>query len=175
MGLAPDSLKGGAHQQLASLATVTAFTSNVCQCIYLGRQDRPLTSIDIIVNVTTAYIAGAWAEVAIYYGAPSSGVAPGTLTRLGSVSVAAIFNGTGIKKATVALSAMPPEAELWCVLGSNTGTQFQLRGCLADEAQTGAFCTFTGRPSTSATIAPPTIGGAAAVPAFIAGQFVVIA
>jgi hypothetical protein len=168
VGLAPNSISTPPGQDAANLTAVTVFASNVCQCIYLGRFDKPLALIDILVRTTTAYIAGAWAELAIYQGPIGIvGAAPATLTRLGVTNVAGTFNGApGIYRTTVSLSGMSPEAELWCVLGSNSGTQFQCRGVLADDLQSGRFCTFPGRPSTSATI-NPTIGGAAAVPIWL--------
>lgn len=168
MGMAPQTLVFQPGANLVSLATVTAFASGTCQVLYLGRFDKPPTSMDVIVNITTAYVAGTWAEVAIYYGAPASGAAPASLTRAGNgTNAAAVFNATGIKKVTMALSGIPPESELWLVIGSSGGTQFQTRGCLADEIQSGRFCTVAARPTTSATI-NPVIGGAAAVPAWSA-------
>lgn len=166
MGMAPKTLTYPPGANLVSLATVTAMASGTCQVIYLGRWDKTLANLDIIVNVTTGYVAGTWAELAIYYGAPASGAAPATLTRVGAgTSVAGTFNSTGIKKTTTSMAGVPPESELWLVMGSSGGTQFQVRGCLADEIQSGRFCTVASRPTTSATI-NPTIGGAAAIPAW---------
>ena len=176
MGLAPNTTSAPPGQDAANLTAVTVFASNVCQCIYLGRFDKPLASIIIRVRTTTAYIAGAWAEFYIYQGTPGVlGGVPASLKRLGGQSVAGTFNAApAIIDTTVALSGMSPEAELWLVLGSNTGTQFQCRGVLADDLQSGRFVTFTGRPSTTDPITTAVIGGAAAVPIWIAVGVVIV-
>lgn len=169
LALTPQPVGYPPGQDAANLTAVTVFASNVMQVIYLGRFDRPLSSIDILCRTTTAYVAGTYAEVAIYQGPIGTlGAAPASLTRLGFTSVATTFNGAaGIYKTTVALSGMGFGVDLWCVLGSQNGTQFQCRGVLADDIQSGRFCTFTGRPSTNSPISP-TIGGAAAVPIWLA-------
>lgn len=168
-GVRPDVIVKAVVDQ-ASLATVTAFASGTCICVYLGQahlaDGQAIANIDLIVNLTTLYVAGTWAEIAI---ASSTGNFPGnangSLTIRGFTNVAAVYNaGAGPKKTTVAVTGIVNGMHLWAVFGSLGGTQFQVRGGLADDLQSGVVQTVAVRPSTWATPQAAVLGGAALVP-----------
>lgn len=158
------------------LTTVTVFTSGVCQVHYMGMCPQACSSVNLLVNVTTAYAAGGagtpWAEIAIYKGTPTLNGNVPDLTRLGWADVSAVYNSTGRKNTVINLAtpAVPGDT-LFVVSGCAVGlggTVHQLRGGLADDIQTGMFQTITARPSTTAGPTASTLGGATAVPAWLA-------
>lgn len=155
----------------ANLTAVTAFATQDAYYVYLGRAQHALTSCDVVCRVTTAAATITYAEVAIFTGAP---VANGnaSLTRRGFTDVAATFNSIGIKKTTVTLTGVSAGDDLWAVFASQATTPFQLRGCLADDIQSGVFQTTNAvRPSTAASPQATTLAGAAVVPPWVVVKF----
>ena len=134
----------------ANLTAVTAFVSATAYALYLGKAAKSAPTLDVVVRVTTGAVTITWAEVAIATGAPVPNGNP-SLTLRAFANVAATFNGTGIKKTTIAATGVPLGADLWLVLGSQASTPFQLRGLLADDIQSGVFASSAVRPSLMGT------------------------
>ena len=119
-------------------------TINVNETAYFQYMGRwlwtPPASIKLAVEVTTAYAATGiglkWAEVGFFKGTPVAG-AGASLVELGITDVAALFNSTGIKLVTVALSGMAAGDDWWIGFGQRTTTKFQLRATLPDLLTTG--------------------------------------
>lgn len=148
-----------------NLTTAQVTLSGTAYGLYLCKLNYPITTIDLVCNVTTAAGTITWAEVAIYKGLPVANGNAGTLTRAGSTNVAATFNTGGRKKTTVALSGLLPGDDLWVVYGAQATTALQLRGMLADDLQSGVYQTASGQPSANATLSF-TLAGATVVPAW---------
>ena len=156
-------------QDKANITTVTVFATGVCQVLYIGVAPFATSSINLLVNVTALVATITWAEIAIYKGTPTLNGACPDLTRLGWTDVSAVYNTTGRKNTNIALTIAAQVGEhLWVVLGSSATTPFQIRGCLADDLQTGLFNTLTARPSLTPGPIAGTLGGAAAVPGWVA-------
>lgn len=153
----------------ANLTAVTAFASGTCHCYYMGVAPYASSSVNLLVNVTTAIATITWAEIAIYKGTPMLNAACPDLRRLGWTDVAAIYNATGIKNTNIVLATpLNPGDHIWVVLGSNATTPFQIRGALADNIQTGLFQTLAQRPSIAPGPIASAIAGASVVPGWIA-------
>jgi hypothetical protein len=149
----------------ANLTAVTALTTGVTYFEYMGVAPKAYTSCSVLANVTTAAVTITWAEVAVFKGTPPL-FTTASLTRLGSASVSATFNSTGIKSTAVTVATTPGDP-LWVAFGSSATTPFQIRGVLADNLQSGVFQTGTVQPSAASTPFTTTLGGAAAVPAWV--------
>jgi len=156
----------------ANLTAVTVLATGVCQVIYIGVAPYSSASVDLLVNVTTAAITITWAEVAVYKGTPVLNAACPDLTRLGYLDVAGSWNSIGRKKNTIALTtATQPGDNIYIILGAAATTMPQIRGALADDLQTGLFQTLTARPSLTPGPVAGTLGGATAVPGWLAVKF----
>ncbi|MDB5254176.1 MAG: hypothetical protein JWL80_242 [Parcubacteria group bacterium] len=149
----------------ANLTTVTALTTGVTYFQYMGVAGKPYTSCSVLQNVTTLAATITWAEVGVFKGTPVLNGAA-SLTRLGFTSVAATYNTLGRKSTAVTVAAAAGD-QLWVAFGSSATTPFQVRGMLADDLQSGVFQTGTVRPSLAALPFATTLGGAAAVPAWV--------
>jgi hypothetical protein len=149
----------------ANLTAVTAQATNTSYFLYCGRLNAAITTADVRFRVTTLAATITWAEIGIFTGTPVVGGNP-SLTRRGFTNVAAVVNTTGLKTVTVALSGVSAGDDIWIAYGSQATTPFQARGTLADDLQSGVFCTFAGRISTMATPATATIAAATLVPAW---------
>lgn len=155
----------------ASLTAVTAFATQDAYYVYLGRLQHPVTSCNVVCRVTTAAATITYAEVAIFTGPPVANGAA-SLTRRGFTDVSATFNSTGIKNTAVTLTGTTAGDDVWVVFASQATTPFQLRGCLADDIQSGIFQTTNGvRPSTAASPQATTLAGAAVVPPWVTVKF----
>ncbi len=136
----------------AGVATTQALTNGTAFCTYLGKADRPYSSVKLQYRVTTGLGATvSWAEAAIYKGNPtlSSG---SIMTRLGYTNTSGVWNGTGVKTTTIPMTGSVAIGDnLWAVFSnSTTGTVTSFRAGLADTGsagflQTSASC----QPSTS--------------------------
>lgn len=152
----------------ANLTAVTAFATNNSYFVFMGAAPKAYTSCDVRVRVTTAAATITWAEVGIFEGNPPTFGGAASLTRKGFTNVAATFNSTGQKTTTVAVSGVAVGNRLWVALGSQATTPFQVRGMLADDLQSGVFQTDASRPSTAASPEATVLGGATAVPPWVA-------
>lgn len=151
-----------------NLTTVAAPAANASIYEYLGKAQGTPPLAEVVYRVTTAYAAGAvagpWAEIGIFRGAPVANGAGG-LTRVGFADVAAVVNTVGIKKTNVTLTGVVPGDDLWVAFGSNAATPAQFRGLLADDLQTGNVRLATAtRPSTLAAGGTPALASATQVP-----------
>lgn len=101
-----------------------ALTTGNCFCIYLGRAERPFSSVKVQYNVavggTLLGNAGNWAELAIYRGTPTLGSGT-TMTRLGYTDTSSVWNSTGNKTTTVTTSNVAIGDDLWVVFSNKTG------------------------------------------------------
>jgi hypothetical protein len=161
-------LMGYTTKDAANLTAVTALTTGVCHCYYVGVAPFATSSISLLANVTTALVTITWSEVAIYKGTPVLNGACPDLTRLGYADVAASYNSTGRKNTTINLTIPAnPGDNLWVVIGAAATTMCQIRGALADDLQSGIFNTLTARPSLTAGPTAGTLAGATVVPGWI--------
>jgi hypothetical protein len=133
----------------ANLTTVTAsYTSGKGQLFYMGVCSKASSSIDSLVNVTTAVATITWAEVAIFKGTPTLNAACPDLTRLGYADVSGVYNGTGVKKVTIPLTVNAQVGDnLWLYIGAAATTMLVCRGGLANNLQSGTHQTLAQRPS----------------------------
>lgn len=146
---APALIKSG-WLDTANITTVTAMTTGVCQVLYCEVAPFASSSVNLLLNVTTAVATITWAEVAIYKGTPRLNNTVLDLTRLGWADVAAIVNSTGLKNILISLTT-PLQAgdNIYVVIGTAATTVMQVRGGLADNLQSGFVHTLTARPSTT--------------------------
>lgn len=166
-GLSNDSLMLPPFFNHANLTAVTAFATNTSYFVYLGRVSSAITTLTLRNRVTTAAATITWAEVGIFTGTPVLGGNP-SLTRRGFTNVAATFNSTGQKSTAISLTGVSVNDELWVAFGSQATTPFQVRGGLADDLQTGWYCSVAGRISTLGTPVTVTLGSATLVPPWCA-------
>jgi hypothetical protein len=156
----------------ANITAVTAMTTGVCHCCYMGVAPFATSSINLLASVTTAVATITWAEIAIYKGTPALNAVCPNLTRLGYVDVAAIYNATGIKNTAIPLTIPANKGDnIWVVMGSLATTPFQVRGALADNLQTGMYQTLTARPSLTPGPIASVLAVLAAVPMWIAIKY----
>ena len=148
----------------ANATDVTSLTSPDAVAVYLGRAMKANPTVVVHAEVATACATITWAEVAVCKGAfVLSGAA--ALSRVGSASVAAVYNATGLKQVSIATSGVVAGDELWAVFASFATTPFQLRACMADQIQSGVFQTAAGtRPSTMSVPKTFALGGASVAP-----------
>jgi hypothetical protein len=154
--------------QQANITTVTAIPTGITGFLYIGKATTALTTFELLCRVATAAATITWAEVGIFTGDFPETRAGTSLSRRGYVDVSAIFNSTGLKAVTITASGITAGDDLWLAYGSSATTPFQLRGGLADEIQTGAFQSASGRPSTFAVPTTPGIVDTASIPAWLA-------
>lgn len=136
-------------------STVSLVNTN-CVCQYLGRAERPFSSINLQYKVIISPNGTiTWAEVAIYKGTITLG--SGTvMTRIGYTDASGIWNSTGNKTTNILTPNMAIGDDLFVVFsGSNTGAnQPGFRsGNQPEIIGSGVYQTVANtRPSTSSTI-----------------------
>ncbi len=142
-------------EQFGAASTGSAMTlgSTNAYCMYLGRADRPYSSVSIRYGVTSGISGTTWAELAIYRGTPTLGSGL-TMTRLGFTDTSAVWNSTGNKTTAVACTGMAIGDDLWAVFSNSATGATQLRAGLVDsQLITGRFqSVVNSRPSTNSTL-----------------------
>ena len=157
---------------MANLTDVTVNVSLDSYFLYLGRVLSPITTCTFLTRVTTALVAGSgfpWFEIGVFTGeVVANGNA--SLSRVGFTNVIGIFNSTGIKAVTVPVSGVSVGDGLWLAWGQAAGfiggIEYQNRGMLADDIQSGAHQTITDRISTLAVPITTTLAAATLKPAW---------
>lgn len=153
----------------ANLVAVTAMVSGTSHFIYVGKAPYALTLLKFLCNVVTLGVTITWAEVAVFKG-PIVPLSNPSLTRVGFGDVSAVFNTTGRKQGNITVAGVNPGDDLWLAYGSQATTPFQLRGMLADDLQSGVFCTAAVRPSLAAAPQVVTLASGVLVPAWCCGK-----
>lgn len=152
--------------------TAVALTNTHSFCIYLGKADRVYSSIRFQYQVTTAITATiSWAELAVYSGSLTIN-SNATLTRLGFTSTSGVWNSTGQKTTSVAISGQAIGDDIWAVFSnSTTGTVTSVRAGTSDIFQTGFYQTVasSSQPSENSTL-NPTIYSATLAPVWLAWE-----
>jgi hypothetical protein len=138
-----------------NLTTTQTLTSGLSYCIYLGRVDRPYSSVKVQYRVTTLANTIGWAEVAIYKGALTLQT-NSTLTRVGFTDVSGVVNSTGTKTTTVTTSGLTIGDEIWSVFSVSATTAAVLRAGNPEQIGVGYMQTTAAatRPSTNTTLTP---------------------
>ncbi len=149
-----------------ALTTVTSLSDSVTYFQFIGTAPSALTTGDIIARVTTATSGATWAEIGVFSGVFVPRTAA-SLTRRGFTDVLSIYNSTGLKRTAVALSGISQGDPIWIAFGGSNGINFQLRGLLADDIQSGVFQSFAGRLSQLTSPVTATIESITEVPAWI--------
>lgn len=150
----PPSVRFPSYIGINSTVSTTSLTNTNCNIQYLGRVERPFTSIKIRYRVTTAFTGTVtWAEMAIYKGNISLGVGT-VLTRLGFVDTSTVWNSIGIKTSTILTPNMSIGDDLFVVFSNSvSGTQTAFRCGLTSYLSSGFCQSVTNtRPSTNSTI-----------------------
>lgn len=134
---------------VVSRAGATTFADDTPYASFLCRARKTNPTVTVCAKVLTAYVAGTYAEIAIFTGASSPGAAA-TLTRVGYTDVSSIYNVLGTYQTAITTSGVSIGDELWVVFGSKGGTRFQIANCIADALGSGLFlnAAATNRPST---------------------------
>jgi hypothetical protein len=154
----------------ANLTAALTTVSNASYFQYMGRTARRFTQATLRYRISTAAVTVTWAEVAIFVGTPVLGGNP-SLTRRGFTNVASVVTSLG-QKSTVIAATVEAGEDVWAVYGGQSTTVMQLRAGLADDLQTGVYCSqATTRPSTCAIPFTPTLAGATGVLAWLALDF----
>lgn len=157
--------------QAGDVVTVTTAVSNRTQARYLGQAPADLIAITIRMDVTTAYVAGTWAEVGIGTSLDMTLGASADISLSGFVSVATTFNSTGIKDTEIAVNISRGQ-HVWLLWGSQGGTTYAVRGGLADIFSTGITqLATTTQPSTMADPTSFTVSSNASTSPWIAFQW----
>lgn len=128
-------------------ATNTSLASGQSLARVLGYTTSDITSVEVIVNVSTAAVTITWAEVGLASGASATS---GSLTRITTQSVSASFNSTGVKTLTFSVN-IAAGTWLYFLAGSQATTPFQLNATLGDPYSSGVIRLATDRPSTMAS------------------------
>lgn len=167
----PSSMRMPEWFGAANITTTLTLTNGTAYVVYIGKAERPYSSVKIQYKTTTALAgAGAWGEIGIYKGSPTLQTNT-ALTRLGYADVTTTLTATaGVKTSTVTTSDMAIGDDLYAAIASSGTTATVIRaGLAADNLGVGFFQTLANtRPSTSATFTP-TIDTTTAMP-FIAWQ-----
>lgn len=130
-------------------------------CIYLGRAERPLSSVRLQYNVSTQASTITWAELAIYRGVPTLQGSV-TLTRAGFTDVSAVWNSTGLKTTTVTTSNIAIGDDLWAVFSNSAGIAAQVTAGSVDHLGAGFMQSITNtQPSTTVSFTPTRDSGSA--------------
>lgn len=136
----------------ANITTAKTITSGSTFAIYVGRAPKPITSLQVRLQVTTAAATITWAEIGIAKGAINPGGNP-TLTPVGHADVAAVVNSTGRKTVTINVAAgqvINEGDDLWILIGNQATTALQVRGLsIVDDNQLGVQGAVATRPSTT--------------------------
>lgn len=156
------------------VASTRATADDAMICVYVGKARCPLRTFWVCFNVTTAYVAGGWCEVAVGTG-PLVVNGNMTVTPRGYADIAAIANATGRKYVAVTLTAgqaVNAGDDVWVMIGNDStgGTALVVRALsVADDLQVGVLGDATIRPSTSiGTGTVYTLAGAAVLAPWIA-------
>jgi hypothetical protein len=156
---------------LANISTATSLASNATVFVHVGTAQKTSSSVEVLYRVATgASGAATWAEVGIFKGnVVFNGNA--TLTRLGYTDISGTgVTVTGIKKTTVSVSpSIQIGDDIWVAMGGQYATtQWQARGGLADDLQSGCFqISTTTRISTLTSPFTSTLASATAVPPWV--------
>ena len=153
-GKIPSAIKNPEWLGVASAAGTLATVGSTAYCSYLGKVERPFSSIKIQWKTTVALSGGgAWGEIGIYKGSPTM-QSNTAFTRLGYVDDTTNFTAAaGLKTSTITTSNMAIGDDIWVVLSNSGGTQATVRaGGVADNLGVGFFQTAVStRPSTAST------------------------
>jgi hypothetical protein len=150
----PPSVKYPSYMGYGSAASVSLLNTN-CVCQYLGKAERPFSSINLQYKVTTA-LSGVvtWAELAIYKGSFSLG--SGTvMTRLGFTDTSAVWNSATNKTTNILTPNMAIGDDLFVVFSNSVSvTQTAFRsGGIPETLSSGVYQTVANtRPSVSSSI-----------------------
>ena len=152
----PSSIRVPESFGLTNATTAQAMTNGTAFCTYLGRAERPYSSVKVQYRTTTALAATvAFAELGIYRGTPSP-LTGSTMTRLGYTNISSSLTSVaGIKTSTVPITgSIAMGDDLWAVFSnSGSSTVASLRAGLVDSGSAGWFQTSAScQPSTNATI-----------------------
>jgi hypothetical protein len=130
-------------------------------CIYLGRAERPFSSIRLQYNVSTQAASITWAELAVYKGTPTLQSAA-TLNRVGFTDVSGVWNSTGLKTTTVTTTDIAIGDDLWAVFSNSAGTATQVTAGSVDHLGAGFMQSITNtRPSTTSSFTATRDSGSA--------------
>jgi len=151
----PSSIRTPEWFYASGVASAQSLTSGYDYCIYLGKVDRPYSSIQIRYNVTTAASTITWAEVAIYKGNFSLQT-NASLTRIGFTDISGVVNSTGNKTTTITTSGLVMNDDIWAVFACNSSGALALRSGVAETLGVGYVQVVSSvtRPSTNLTISP---------------------
>lgn len=176
-GLGPSVAAGGAGSLAVVAGSTTALASNDCVAVYLGVAIKANPTVDISVEVVTAYVGAGgtpYTKACIASGvfAPGNGA---TLTTRGSTDASAVYNTAATARVvTVTTSGVAAGDHLWMAFGTKTntgagGVVTQFRGTNADPAQSGVvqFKAAQDPAALSATLL--NFGGTTFVPPFAVG------
>jgi hypothetical protein len=127
---------------VASYATV-ALTNGTAFCEYLGKADRPYSSINVRYKVTTAITSTiAWAEIGIYRVSSFIMNETSSFERLGYVDTSTIWNGLGTYTTNISTPNMAIGDDLFVVFSnSTTGTVTSFRAGVANNLNAGVYQT----------------------------------
>ena len=147
----PSSIRMPEWFGAAGAATTFTSVNNTAYCIYLGRAERPYSSVKVQYRTTTALAGGgAWGELAIYRGVPT--LRTGSIfTRLGYADASSSFTSTAdVKTTTVPItSSIAIGDDLWAVFASSGSTATVYRAGVVDNLAAGFYQTSgSTRPST---------------------------
>jgi hypothetical protein len=152
----PPSIKMPEWFGAANVTTALTPVSATSYCVYLGRADRPYSSVKLQYFVTQSAASGiGWAEAGIYRGTPVLSGST-TITSLGYADASSVWNSTGTKTTEIFISqSMAVGDDLWAVLNVSASTVPLFRAGLVDHLGAGFMQSATNtRISGSATIVP---------------------
>ncbi len=163
----PSSIKMPEWFGAANNTTALATANGTAYCTYLGRAERPYSSIKIQYRTTVSLAATVnFAEIGIYKGTPTLQSAT-TMTTIGYANVSSEFtSATGSKMSTVSITgSMAIGDDLWAVFAnSGSSTLTSLRAGTVDNLGSGWFQTSAScQPSTNATISGTINSGSAMI------------
>lgn len=139
----PSSIRMPEWFGIANITTTFTTVNNTAYGVYLGRAERPYSSVSLQYKTTTALAGGgAWGEVAIYKTTPSM-LTASIFTRMGFTNASASFTSTtGSKTTTVPITGgMAIGDDLYAVFASSGSTATVFRAGVADNLGIGFYQT----------------------------------
>lgn len=130
-----NSINGGWTYRPITVASQAALVTNTLYYATLCKADKPLTTFNIMYNVTTAAAATpTWAEMAIYSGQRFNGDSQLTFYRRGFTSTVTPWQSQGIKNTTITTTGITTGEQVILAYGySGTLLQFRTYGLAASD------------------------------------------
>jgi hypothetical protein len=155
MNDAPGELRLPPNLKPVNVTDILTCVSGTDYGFYLGKSDRPCSNIKIRYNVTSSPTSITWAEAAIYRTSIKLASATTVVNYCGFVSISTDIGTTGNKTATINVTGITENDDLFLVIGSVYGAgTFAVRGGIPDVISTGSVGSVTGslRPSTNMSL-----------------------